>query len=62
MKKTDVLLHNKIQKLKMVIVDIDGVMTNGEIIYSENGDELKIFDVHDGFQKNEKNCAAKAAY
>jgi len=29
-------------------MDVDGVMTNGEIIYSSSGDELKMFNVQDG--------------
>ncbi len=29
-------------------MDVDGVLTNGEIIYTSSGDELKIFNVQDG--------------
>ena len=36
------------KKIKALIVDIDGVMTDGRIIYSIYGDELKFFDVQDG--------------
>ena len=39
----------KIRRIKVLIVDIDGVMTDGRIIYSIYGDELKFFDVQDGF-------------
>lgn len=35
--------------IKLLILDIDGVMTDGRIIYSVYGDELKFFDVQDGF-------------
>ncbi|MFH0763443.1 MAG: HAD-IIIA family hydrolase [Candidatus Omnitrophota bacterium] len=35
--------------VKLVILDIDGVMTDGRIVYSIYGDELKFFDVQDGF-------------
>jgi 3-deoxy-D-manno-octulosonate 8-phosphate phosphatase (KDO 8-P phosphatase) len=38
----------KAKLVKMLIVDIDGVMTDGRIIYSIYGDELKFFDVQDG--------------
>ena len=31
-----------------VVSDIDGVLTNGEIIYSSSGEELKSFNVKDG--------------
>jgi len=39
----------RIKKIKVLILDIDGVMTDGHIIYSIYGDELKFFDVQDGF-------------
>ena len=39
----------RIKKIKLLILDIDGVMTDGHIIYSIYGDELKFFDVQDGF-------------
>ena len=44
---SDILERAK--KVKLVILDIDGVMTDGRIIYSIYGDELKFFDVTDGF-------------
>ncbi len=39
----------KAKRVKLLILDIDGVMTDGRIIYSIYGDELKFFDVQDGF-------------
>ena len=39
----------RIKRIKVLILDIDGVMTDGHIIYSIYGDELKFFDVQDGF-------------
>lgn len=44
---SDVLERAK--KVKLLVIDIDGVMTDGRIIYSIYGDELKFFDVQDGF-------------
>lgn len=41
-------MRQKISKIKMILMDVDGVLTNGEIIYSSSGDELKIFNVQDG--------------
>jgi 3-deoxy-D-manno-octulosonate 8-phosphate phosphatase (KDO 8-P phosphatase) len=41
-------MREKISKIKMILMDVDGVLTNGEIIYSSSGDELKIFHVQDG--------------
>ncbi len=42
-------LHARLRKLKLFIADIDGVLTDGRIIFGNYGDELKFFDVHDGF-------------
>lgn len=39
----------RVRRVKMLITDIDGVMTDGRIVYSIYGDELKFFDVTDGF-------------
>jgi 3-deoxy-D-manno-octulosonate 8-phosphate phosphatase (KDO 8-P phosphatase) len=39
----------KAKRVKVLVVDIDGVMTDGRIIYSTYGEELKFFDVQDGF-------------
>ncbi|HEY4831934.1 MAG TPA: HAD-IIIA family hydrolase [Waddliaceae bacterium] len=34
--------------IKLIALDVDGVLTNGEIIYNSNGDEIKVFNVKDG--------------
>ena len=36
------------KKVKLLILDVDGVLTRGEIIYDDKGRELKIFNVKDG--------------
>ena len=41
-------LIEKLQKLKLMIFDVDGVFTNGEITFSNDGTEYKTFHVHDG--------------
>jgi 3-deoxy-D-manno-octulosonate 8-phosphate phosphatase (KDO 8-P phosphatase) len=33
----------------VIAMDVDGVMTDGRIIYDGNGQELKFFDVQDGY-------------
>ncbi len=38
----------KSKKIKLFIFDIDGVLTDGKIIYTDTGQELKFFDVKDG--------------
>lgn len=40
---------DRARRIRLLILDIDGVMTDGRIIYSIYGDELKFFDVQDGF-------------
>lgn len=34
--------------IRLVVFDVDGVLTNGELIYNENGQEQKVFHAHDG--------------
>jgi 3-deoxy-D-manno-octulosonate 8-phosphate phosphatase (KDO 8-P phosphatase) len=36
-------------KIKLLVLDVDGVMTDGRIIYDNFGDEFKAFDVQDGY-------------
>lgn len=38
----------KLKRVKLVILDVDGVLTNGIIYYGNFGDEIKAFDVKDG--------------
>ncbi len=38
----------EISSLRFLILDIDGVMTEGTIGYTDNGDQLKFFDAKDG--------------
>jgi 3-deoxy-D-manno-octulosonate 8-phosphate phosphatase (KDO 8-P phosphatase) len=41
--------NTRLTKIKLVILDVDGVMTDGRMIYGVSGVELKSFDVYDGF-------------
>jgi len=34
--------------IELIVLDVDGTMTTGEITYTENGDEIKSFSVKDG--------------
>ena len=47
-KKLSASLIKKIKAVKLLILDVDGVMTDGSIIYDDDGKEIKIFDVKDG--------------
>ena len=42
-------MEERIKKIKILMLDIDGVLTDGRIVYSNYGDESKFFDVQDGF-------------
>jgi 3-deoxy-D-manno-octulosonate 8-phosphate phosphatase (KDO 8-P phosphatase) len=39
---------NLFKKVKLLVLDVDGVLTRGEIIYDDKGREFKIFNVKDG--------------
>ena len=41
-------LKKKCLKVKLVITDVDGVLTDGGMFYSENGEMLKKFNTRDG--------------
>jgi len=34
--------------IELLVLDVDGTLTDGKIIYTNNGDEIKQFDVADG--------------
>jgi 3-deoxy-D-manno-octulosonate 8-phosphate phosphatase (KDO 8-P phosphatase) len=38
----------KAKKVKLLLLDVDGVLTDGRIIYDSRGCDMKLFDVHDG--------------
>lgn len=38
----------ELKKIKLLILDVDGVLTDGGIILTSAGDELKVFNVKDG--------------
>jgi len=39
---------SKIMPLRLLVLDVDGVLTDGRIVMSDNGQETKFFDVKDG--------------
>lgn len=41
-------IKEKLKKIKLLILDVDGVMTDGRIIMDDKGCEIKQFDVRDG--------------
>jgi 3-deoxy-D-manno-octulosonate 8-phosphate phosphatase (KDO 8-P phosphatase) len=41
-------IENRLKAVKLVVLDVDGVLTDGRIPYGDYGDELKFYDVQDG--------------
>ena len=41
-------LRDKMKNIKILVMDVDGVMTDGRIIINDDGRETKNFDVRDG--------------
>jgi 3-deoxy-D-manno-octulosonate 8-phosphate phosphatase (KDO 8-P phosphatase) len=39
---------HRLSKIKLVAFDVDGVLTNGQLHYSEQGESTKVFHVRDG--------------
>ena len=42
------MTKDRLKKIRMVLLDVDGVLTGGEIIYADSGEQIKIFNVRDG--------------
>lgn len=41
-------MNEKLADIRLLLIDVDGVMTDGGIIYDINGVETKVFNVKDG--------------
>ncbi len=41
-------MNEKLKEIRLLLLDVDGVMTDGRIIYDGNGLETKFFNVKDG--------------
>ncbi len=41
-------LVERAKKIKLLLMDCDGVLTDGKLYFSENGESLKVFHVRDG--------------
>lgn len=42
------IILEKAKKIKLLLLDVDGVLTDGRIVYDSQGRDMKFFDVHDG--------------
>jgi len=38
----------KLKRIKLLLLDVDGVMTDGSVIYDDTGKETKVFNIKDG--------------
>ncbi|MFH1478952.1 MAG: HAD-IIIA family hydrolase [Candidatus Omnitrophota bacterium] len=43
------MIEDRARKIKLLVLDVDGVLTDGRIIYDNFGNEIKCFNVLDGF-------------
>jgi len=41
-------IRDKARKIKLLLLDVDGVLTDGGIVMDDRGEEIKRFDVRDG--------------
>ncbi len=48
MRKSKTSIQAKAKKIKLLLLDVDGVMTDGRIFLDNQGNELKAFHVRDG--------------
>ena len=44
----DATLRARILPVRLMVFDVDGVLTDGRVIYHDDGSEIKAFDVQDG--------------
>lgn len=43
------MIYTTLKSIKCVVLDVDGVLTNGDILVNEQGDQLRTFNVKDGY-------------
>ena len=41
-------MKDRALKVKMLLMDVDGVLTDGRLYYTDSGEAVKVFDVRDG--------------
>ncbi|MXW54300.1 MAG: HAD hydrolase family protein [Gammaproteobacteria bacterium] len=42
-------LQDRVAKIRALTIDVDGVLTDGRIIYDQDGHNYQSFDIHDGY-------------
>lgn len=48
LKRLNAEVRARVERVKLLALDVDGVLTDGRLIYHDNGAESKAFDVRDG--------------
>ena len=41
-------VYSRAKSIRLAVFDVDGVLTDGGLHYSDSGEETKVFDVRDG--------------
>ena len=41
--------NESLAKIEVILMDLDGCLTTGHIIYISSGEDIKIFNTHDGY-------------
>lgn len=42
-------VRNKAKFIELLILDVDGVLTDGKLWFTPQGEEIKAFNIHDGY-------------
>ncbi|HEX6929411.1 MAG TPA: HAD-IIIA family hydrolase [Gammaproteobacteria bacterium] len=42
-------IHAIARRLRLVVLDVDGVLTDGRLYYGPDGESIKVFNVRDGY-------------
>ena len=42
-------MRSRPQAIRLLVLDVDGVLTDGRLYYGADGEKLKVFDVQDGY-------------
>ncbi|NNF99872.1 MAG: HAD-IIIA family hydrolase [Desulfobacteraceae bacterium] len=42
------MITDKLKQIRLLLLDVDGVLTTGDIIYNDRGEETKVFNAKDG--------------
>src|SRR5690606_25130344 len=48
MNSGEVELRTRAERIKLLLLDVDGVLTDGKLYFSSSGEELKAFHILDG--------------